>query len=145
LPHPWCAEQSALEGTCVESFFQTVRKCFNPAGCCVGHAGQEFQSAAWASGAYADFDPSFGEYVLLQNGAVCAKADLGRWTAWDGTTLTVDYDTGIATCADGTQYDVGSARVAACPQALNIPDVRSQCIDTYPGDAGAGCCTPYQP
>jgi hypothetical protein len=118
-------------GACARDFFARLAECFQPAGACSGGGINSADWMCWASGAsYFEGDyglgpnPSVwvrGRQVYGQGGMFCgeslpisnAQPALRQWTLWDGSTLVVDVESGLATCADGTVVAVGS-NYSAC-------------------------------
>jgi hypothetical protein len=141
----FCAGTS-IAGTCAQTFFRTIAECFAPSGCCV-RAGNSMPRLTWASGAFALYDGSFGYVAVIQDGVVCGETNfdgypLLKWKAWDGTRLTFDPNTGIATCDDGTTISLGVG-YAACPEIVTMLYPGTPCPIDHTGDAAAACCTPY--
>ncbi len=126
---------TALAGTCVARFFDSFAACFRPAGHCAPYYGIS-GGACWENGARYTDDPfeNFAEFFQIGSqqclgrtdyrsqpgGALvfeqyCVPGDANCGDAQtDGGVVPVgggvyDHETGVFTCPDGTQVDVGPA------------------------------------
>jgi hypothetical protein len=123
---------TALAGTCVERFFEPFVSCFHPAGHCGSFGTNSMFTASWQNGAriHASFFggnpppwPStyyFGNNVCLRaygsssvvqycppDDSSCGPVQDGGMNEPTPTGGRYDQQTGIFTCPDGTQVDVG--------------------------------------
>jgi hypothetical protein len=141
-----------LAGTCAYSFFQTFANCFQPAGHCIlgGHnfgPAYDWQNGVEFIGTRIMFGP-FGEvdsYRVTLNGPSCLSrttydgqstvqfcapgdSSCALWSGDGGITGSETYDsqTGIFTCGDGTQVDIGAA-LGGCAELKALLDPASLC------------------
>jgi hypothetical protein len=133
---------------CALDFFQRFASCFHPAGYCF-LAGTLNGEECYQSGAgyrYTSVPSSAAGAMYVQGDMLCAlvETDVGthtdKWTLWDGTVLSVDEQTGVATCAGG---NVG-VRYMLC-SALYQLVYPTSCNAPPPSDMLFGCPSFNQP
>jgi hypothetical protein len=150
---------TALAGTCAATFFDAFAACFHPTGNCtanmmgkplvltwddstfVAELASFLPSDSYASGGQQclttrHYQKDFGlprtiEQFCLGADSSCGVVDVGGLPTPNGGAL-YDLDTGIFTCTDGTQVDVGAA-LGGCEVLNELLHPGHLCNGCFPG------------
>jgi hypothetical protein len=153
-----------LEGTCVAQFFEPFVACFQPAGHCADYQHNSGDERCWEDGAsfhlgrlanpdtrrylmdgnvcltsFFYLAPSSTQQFCMGGDPTCGPMQVANGAVPMGGGALYDSESGIFTCPDGTQVDVG-ADLGGCPLLNALLSTDSLCDGTI---FSASCPYPF--